>query len=255
MKFRAQDLHTMTATIRTQTRDVTSFWYWQSCTHRHRTVNGLSENDKIRILTIQAWRKHGYWLCTPWMWRQAASSPTRRYIFTMQLRTELNWITQLNISDSSSARTHTHNFTWSQYAYRTQRVCSWHHMNSGKQQTSILFDITCSDGWIGACEALLFTSAAVSTAGTAYSHCARHCPTIITHYWKSFHKQTFWSRLQKLSRQTAYLFCSNKRFNDDDSNSDPFSHYKINFLIKHARHNRHLTRTNHFTSSQTLTKH
>jgi len=77
IKFRAQDLHTMTATVRTQTRDVTSFWYWQY-THRRRTVNGLSEIDKIRILTIKAWRKHG--TVYP-MNMKAASSPKRRYIY------------------------------------------------------------------------------------------------------------------------------------------------------------------------------
>jgi hypothetical protein len=161
---------------------------------------------------------------------KAASSPKHRYVFTMQFRTELNWITQFQYF--------TQQFSAHQYLYRTV--------------ASTLFDRTCPDGWISDCEAL-------HPSYRQHPCCSlqslRHCATTITHYRKSFQKQTFWSRLQKMSRQTASLFCSNKRFNDDDSNSDQFSHYKINSPIKHARHKRQLTRTYHFTLSRTWTNH
>jgi len=46
IKFRTQDLHTMTATFRDVTLLLTVHW--------HRTVNGRSENDKIRTLNTKA---------------------------------------------------------------------------------------------------------------------------------------------------------------------------------------------------------
>ena len=124
---------------------------------------------------------------------------------------ELNWITQLQYFRQQFGAQTQFQAKWispeaSTYAEHSAFVLgSIRTVSNGKQLASTLFARACSGGWIGDCEALRFTSAAVSTVGTAYNHCERHCPTIITHYWKSFQKQTFWSRLQKMSRQTASL--------------------------------------------------
>ena len=99
----------------------------------------LKKKSGAKRLTIKAWRNHGYWLCTLWIWRQRAL----RNGGTYWPWTQLNYPTSIfqaavRRADTISSEV---NFTWSQYVCRTQCVCSRQHTNSVKWQAASKYSV------------------------------------------------------------------------------------------------------------------